>query len=112
MTRGAKAPALSLALHEESEVGAGLRQALANANRLQDITMENAKLGLTGNAALAAALAQAKAEGLTPMIYCHPIGYHGHGAGPPIGMTDYQTGVPVNGSPSASLPSTSRSRSG
>ena len=28
---------------------------------------------------------------LTPSIYCHPVGYHGHGAGPPIGMTDYQT---------------------
>lgn len=81
----------------ETDAPAGIRAGLKAANRLQDITMENAKLGLTGNAALAGALAQAKAEGLTPMIYCHPIGYHGHGAGPPIGMTDYQTGVPVNG---------------
>ena len=32
-----------------------------------------------------------------PSIYCHPIGYHGHGAGSPIGMTDYQQGVPVRG---------------
>ena len=32
-----------------------------------------------------------------PSIYCHPVGYHGHGAGPPIGMTDYQEGVPVRG---------------
>jgi len=32
-----------------------------------------------------------------PSIYCHPIGYHGHAAGPPIGMTDYQQGVPVRG---------------
>ena len=36
-------------------------------------------------------------EGLVPSIYCHPIGYHGHAAGPPIGMTDYQNGVPVRG---------------
>lgn len=81
----------------ETDAPAGIRAGLKAANRLQDITMENAKPGLAGNAALAGALAQAKAEGLTPMIYCHPIGYHGHAAGPPIGMTDYQTGVPVNG---------------
>ena len=41
--------------------------------------------------------AQARKEGLVPSIYCHPIGYHGHAAGPPIGMTDYQQGVPVRG---------------
>jgi hypothetical protein len=59
--------------------------------------MAHAKAGATGNAALAGALAAARAEGLTPSIYCHPIGYHGHAAGPPIGMTDYQSGVPVRG---------------
>jgi hypothetical protein len=32
------------------------------------------------------------AEGIVPSIYCHAIGYHGHAAGPPIGMTDYQDG--------------------
>ena len=36
-------------------------------------------------------------RGCTPSIYCHPVGYHGHAAGPPIGMTDYQNGVPVRG---------------
>ena len=59
--------------------------------------MQHAKVGGTGNQALAAALAQARSEGLAPSIYCHPVGYHGHGAGPPIGMTDYQEGVPVRG---------------
>jgi Xaa-Pro aminopeptidase len=81
----------------ETEAPAGLRDGLRAANRLQDLTMQHAKIGGTGNAALAAALAQAKAEGMTPSIYCHPVGYHGHGAGPPIGMTDYQQGVPVRG---------------
>jgi Xaa-Pro aminopeptidase len=81
----------------ETEAPAGLRAGLAAANRLQDLTMIHAKLGATGNAALKGALDQARAEGLTPSIYCHPIGYHGHAAGPPIGMTDYQTGVPVRG---------------
>jgi Xaa-Pro aminopeptidase len=81
----------------ESQAPAGLREGLRKANRLQDITMMNAQAGRTGNDALAGALAQAKAEGIDATIYCHAIGYHGHAAGPPIGMTDYQTGVPVRG---------------
>ena len=81
----------------ETEAPQGLKDGLKEANRLQDLTMQFAKLGATGNQALAGALAQAKQEGLTPSIYCHPIGYHGHGAGPPIGMTDYQNGVPGRG---------------
>jgi Xaa-Pro aminopeptidase len=81
----------------EREAPEGLRAGLAAANRLQDLTMEHAALGATGDAALAGALAAARREGLEPTIYCHPIGYHGHGAGPPIGMTDYQSGVPVRG---------------
>ena len=59
--------------------------------------MKFATIGATGNAALRQALAAARADGLTPSIYCHPVGYHGHAAGPPIGMTDYQDGVPVRG---------------
>ena len=81
----------------ESDAPAGLKEGLAAANRLQDLTMQHARVGGTGNQALARALDQAKKEGLTPSIYCHPLGYHGHGAGPPIGMTDYQAGVPARG---------------
>ena len=55
--------------------------------------MEKAQPGVSGNVALV----EARSEGLVPTIYCHPIGYHGHGAGPPIGMTDYQEGVPGRG---------------
>ena len=81
----------------ETDAPAGLKEGLRKANRLQDLTQQHAKVGGTGNEALAGALAQAKAEGITPSIYCHAIGYHGHAAGPPIGMTDYQDGVPVRG---------------
>ncbi|MEQ9399013.1 MAG: M24 family metallopeptidase [Longimicrobiales bacterium] len=81
----------------ETDAPEGLKAGLRAANRLQDLTMEHAVLGGTGNEALAAALAQARAEGLNPSIYCHAIGYHGHAAGPPIGMSDYQNGVPVRG---------------
>jgi Xaa-Pro aminopeptidase len=81
----------------EQDAPAGLKEGLKAANRLQDLTMQYAKVGATGNEALAGALAHARREGLTPSIYCHPVGYHGHAAGPPIGMTDYQEGVPVRG---------------
>ena len=81
----------------ETDAPQGLKDGLKAANRLQDLTMQFAKVGGTGNEALAAARKQAIAEGLVPSIYCHPIGYHGHGAGSPIGMTDYQQGVPVRG---------------
>lgn len=30
-------------------------------------------------------------------MYSHPIGKHGHGAGPLIGLWDYQEGVPGRG---------------
>jgi Xaa-Pro aminopeptidase len=81
----------------ETDAPEGLREGLRQANRLQELTMQHGHAGATGNEALAGALAQARAEGIDATIYCHPIGYHGHGAGPPIGMTDYQDGVPVRG---------------
>ena len=31
------------------------------------------------------------------VIYTHPIGYHGHAAGPTIGLWDQQGGVPGKG---------------
>ena len=81
----------------ETDAPAGLKAGLAAGNRLQELTMQHAVIGGTGNQALEGALRQAQEEGLKPMIYCHPVGYHGHAAGPPIGMTDYQEGVPVRG---------------
>ena len=81
----------------EVDAPAGLREGLKAANRLQDLTLEHARLGRTGNQALRETRMQAMKEGLVPSIYCHAVGYHGHAAGPPIGMTDYQEGVPVRG---------------
>ena len=39
----------------------------------------------------------AKKENIVPSIYTHPIGYHGHAAGPTIGLWDQQNGVPGSG---------------
>ena len=74
-----------------------LKDVMKQVNRLQDITTSNFKEGITGNQVLAASLKQATAEGIVPCIYTHPIGYHGHGAGPTIGLWDMQGGVPVQG---------------
>ncbi len=81
----------------ETTVPASLQKAFAAANRLQDILTSQFKEGSTGNQILSAALAQAKAEGIQPSIYTHPIGYNGHAAGPTIGMWDQQNGVPGSG---------------
>jgi Xaa-Pro aminopeptidase len=81
----------------EPEVPAGLRRALRNANRFQDILFEELRPGRTGNEVLAATRARLRSEGLAGMMYSHPIGLHGHGAGPLIGLWDYQEGVPGRG---------------
>jgi len=81
----------------ESDAPAGLKAGLADANRLQDIHLEAMQVGAPGNQVLRAALQQARQEGLKPMIYTHPIGYHGHAAGPTIGLWDRQEGVPGRG---------------
>jgi Xaa-Pro aminopeptidase len=81
----------------EDDAPQGLRDALAAANRLQDVLISEMKPGPTGNAVLAASLARARAQGLVPRIYSHPIGYHGHAAGSRIGLPDMQDGVPGMG---------------
>jgi hypothetical protein len=84
-------------LEGETDAPAGLKQALKNANRLQDILLEETRVGRTGNEVLAAVLAKMTSEKLNGTMYSHPIGMHGHGAGPLIGLWDYQEGVPGRG---------------
>ncbi len=81
----------------EADAPAGLKAALAAGNRLQDLLFAAMRVGQTGNQALLEALSTARAEGLNPQVYTHPIGYHGHAAGPTIGLWDQQEGVPGNG---------------
>ena len=81
----------------ETDAPPGLRGALANANALQDIVLAELRPDRTGNEILAASLARMKERGIDGTVYSHPIGLHGHGAGPLIGLWDYQTGVPGRG---------------
>ena len=81
----------------ETDAPAGIRAALKNANRLQDIVMEEIRPGRSGNEILNASRGRMKAAGIDGTIYSHPIGLNGHGAGPLIGLWDYQDGVPGRG---------------
>ena len=78
----------------ETSAPQGLTDGLAATNRVQDALLESFETGLSGNEILSRARAKAIAQGLMPSIYSHPIGYHGHGAGTPIGFWDNQNGDP------------------
>ena len=80
--------------HGESAAPPGLEAALQDGNRLQDIHMEEMRVGRSGNEVLRAVLERAKNEGIRPQIYTHPLGIHGHAAGPLVGLWDRQDGVP------------------
>jgi len=81
----------------ETEPPAGIRLALKNANRLQDLLLERMKPGRSGNQVLAETLEAMRSAGINGSIYTHPIGDHGHAAGPLIGLWDRQQGVPGRG---------------
>ena len=77
----------------ETDIPASIKKAFEQGNRLQDLLTQQFKTGVTGNGMLKAALDQATAEGIVASIYSHPIGLHGHAAGPTIGMWDNQKGI-------------------
>jgi Xaa-Pro aminopeptidase len=81
----------------ETALPESIRKAMVNGNRLQDILTSQYKTGSTGNEILKGALDQAKREGISATIYTHPLGLHGHAAGPTIGLWDQQGGVPGSG---------------
>lgn len=81
----------------ETEVPKGLADAFKNGNKLQDILVKNFVSGKSGNEILKEALDEAKGQGFQASIYTHPIGFHGHAAGPTIGLWDQQGGVTGKG---------------
>lgn len=74
-----------------------LAQAMKRNNRFQDIVRENMKIGRSGNEVFTSSIAQGKSEGLRPILYTHPLGFHGHAAGPTIGLFSDQNPIPVKG---------------
>jgi len=81
----------------ETDAPAGLKAALAAGNQLQTFHMRQMAVGKSGNDVLHATRANALAADITPSVYSHPLGYHGHAAGPTIGLWDQQDGVPGQG---------------
>ncbi|OWK29500.1 M24 family metallopeptidase [Sphingomonas dokdonensis] len=79
----------------ETDAPAGLKAGLRDNNRVQDAVTSEFRVGATGNEVLNRARAKAIAAGLKPTIYSHPIGYHGHGAGSSIGLSEEQKFVPT-----------------
>jgi Xaa-Pro aminopeptidase len=82
---------------DQTDAPEGLRRALANSNALQDIVLEEIRPGRSGNEILAVSRERMKEKGIEGTVYSHAIGFHGHGAGPLIGLWDYQDGVPGRG---------------
>lgn len=78
---------------EEKSPPKFLVDGLKDGNRVQDFLTTNMIKGRTGNQILSKALQEAKAAGLRPSIYTHPLGSYGHSAGTTIGMWDSQGGV-------------------
>ena len=78
---------------EEKAAPKFLVDAFKDGNKVQDFLTSNMIKGRTGNEILAKALSEAKAAGLKPSIYTHPLGLYGHSAGTTIGMWDSQGGV-------------------
>jgi hypothetical protein len=81
----------------ETEAPAGLRAALLNSNRLQDLLRARLRPGRSGNEIFADTVGAMKAAGIDGTIYTHPIGDHGHGAGPIIGLWDRQEAIAGRG---------------
>ena len=82
---------------DEKELPEELKEAMKRNNRFQDIVIENLQIGRSGNDIFTASIEQGKKEGLRPVLYTHPLGFHGHGAGPTIGLFSNQNPIPVKG---------------
>lgn len=81
----------------ETDAPDGVKRALLATNRMQDILFARIRPGRTGNDVLLDAIAAMKAEKINGTFYTHPIGDHGHGAGPLIGLWDRQEAIPGRG---------------
>lgn len=75
----------------ESDIPESMLIGLQKANRLQDMTRDHMKIGLTGNDILKNIRAQMKDEGIEGRIYCHPTGEFGHSAGTLIGRSSHMS---------------------
>ena len=81
----------------EADVPQGLKAALYQGNRWQDLLTAEFVTGRTGNEILAHAQRRMADEPWSFNIYTHPLGNFGHAPGPTIGMWDVPGAVPGTG---------------
>lgn len=65
----------------EKDAPEGIKNAYTRALKVAEIFMAEFKAGRTGNEITDSAMEKASAAGLRPLIYSHPLGFHGHAAG-------------------------------
>lgn len=70
----------------ETQAPAEFETLLDQGNRFRQIVMDHMIPGRLGNDVFTQAMDQARSEGIEPMLYTHPLGTFGHGAGPTIGL--------------------------
>jgi Xaa-Pro aminopeptidase len=82
----------------ETDAPDSARHLLQEANRLQDIFLDEFERGRSGNELLAAILARARREGIpNPKVYSHSLGLFLHEPGPLIGLPWEQESCPGRG---------------
>ncbi|MSR06993.1 MAG: M24 family metallopeptidase [Gemmatimonadetes bacterium] len=75
----------------ETDASAGMKLALANANRIHQLFRSEPRAGMTGWEAAGAIVRKLAGAPFVPSLYSHPIGYQGHALGSSI---DARNGVP------------------
>ncbi|MDD6467948.1 MAG: M24 family metallopeptidase, partial [Erysipelotrichaceae bacterium] len=75
---------------DETELPESLSNAMKNNVRFQDIVCDCFSDGKSGNEIFLEAIQKGKEAGLRPILYTHPLGLHGHAAGPIIGLYSNQ----------------------
>ena len=78
----------------EKDAPEGLKRALANTNRLQDVLFKHARAGISGTDVYSATMAECKNEGIDAMIYSHSVGTQGHALGASIDFRRGSIGPP------------------
>jgi Xaa-Pro dipeptidase len=79
----------------EKDAPEGLKQALANTNRLQDALFTHIKPGAKGFEVYDATMMDMKDKGIEAMIYSHSVGNQGHALGASIDFRRPAAGTPL-----------------
>ena len=82
---------------DEKDIPTVIKSGFKENNLFQDIVASCYRKGKTGNEVFENSLEIAKEKGINAMLYTHPLGTHGHAAGPTIGLYTDQNPQPIKG---------------